>query len=80
MCSSIFSLVFLRFTTVCVSTVYFLGQYQQHMEVPRLGVESELHLLVYTTDTATQNPSCACDLHHSSQQRWILNPLSKAGD
>ena len=24
------------------------------------------------------DPSCVCDLHHSSQQHWILNPLSKA--
>ena len=29
--------------------------------------------------TAMPDPSCVCDLHHSSrQQRWILNPLSKA--
>ena len=26
------------------------------------------------------DPSCICDLHHSSQQCWILNPLSKARD
>ena len=49
-----------------------------HMEVPRLGVESELQLLTYTTATAKQNPSHVCDLHHSSQRRQILNPLSKA--
>ena len=29
----------------------FLGPYLRHMEVPRLGVESELQLLVYTTAT-----------------------------
>ena len=29
------------------------------------------------TATATQDPSRYCDLNHSSQQRWILNPLSK---
>ena len=49
------------------------------MEVPRLGVELELQLLVYTTATAMQDPSCVCDLHYSSQQRQNLNPLSKAG-
>ena len=48
------------------------------MEVPRLGVESELQLLVYTTATATQNRSHICKLHHSSWQPWILNPLSEA--
>ena len=50
------------------------------MEVPRLGVQSELQLLVYTTATATWDPSHACDLHHSSQLCKILNPLSKARD
>ena len=32
------------------------------------------------TAIATQDPSCTCDLHHSSWQRRILNPLSKARD
>ena len=50
------------------------------MEVPRLGVELELQLLAYATATATLDPSHVCDLHHSSQQPWILNPLSKARD
>ena len=47
------------------------------MEVSRLGVEWEPKFSAYTTATAMQDPSCICDLHHSSQQRWILNPLSK---
>ena len=50
----------------------FLGQHPQHMEVPRLGVESELQLLAYTTATATPDPSHICNLHHSSQKCWIL--------
>uniref|UniRef100_A0A4X1WCH5 Uncharacterized protein n=1 Tax=Sus scrofa TaxID=9823 RepID=A0A4X1WCH5_PIG len=50
------------------------------MEIPRLGIESELQLPAYTTATATQDPSHICDLHHSSQQCWILNPLSEARD
>ena len=54
----------------------FLG----HMEVPRLGIESELQLLAYATATATPAPSCICDLHQSSWEYWILNPLSKARD
>ena len=49
------------------------------MEVPRLGVELELQLLVYTTATAMQDPHRVCDLHHSSQQRRIPNPLSRPG-
>ena len=49
------------------------------MEVPRLGVESEVQLLAYTI-TTRQNLGCICNLHHNSQQHQILNPLSKARD
>ena len=48
------------------------------MEVPRLGVQSELQLPAYARATAMQDPSRGCNLHHSSQQRWISNPLSEA--
>ena len=58
----------------------FLGPYLRHMELPRIGVESELQLLVYPTATATPDLSYVCNLHHSSRQRWILNPLSEAKD
>ena len=54
-----------------------LGPYLQHMEVPKLGVESELQLPADTTATAMWDPNHVCDLHHSSQQRQILNPLSR---
>ena len=49
------------------------------MEVPRLGVKSELQLLAYATTIATAmpDPSLVCNLHHSCQ---ILNPLSKVRD
>ena len=50
------------------------------MEAPRPGVESEWQLPDYTTATATWGPSCVCNLHHSSQQCWIINPLSEARD
>ena len=50
------------------------------MEVPRLGVESELQLLAYTTATATRDLSYICDLYHSSWQCQVLNPLSEARD
>ena len=48
------------------------------MKVPRLGTESELQVLAYAT--AKWDPSCICDLNHSSQQHWMLNPLSEARD
>ena len=64
------------FVCLCV----FLGPHLWHMEVPALGVESELQLPACTTATATWDLSLICDLHHSSRQRWILNPLSEARD
>ena len=48
------------------------------MEVPRLGVKLELQLLAYATVTAKLDSSYVCDLHHSSLQCQILNPLSEA--
>ena len=66
---------------VCIFFV-FLGPLLRHMEVPRLGVESELLPPAYAraTATATQDLSHVCDLHHSSWQCRILNSLSKARD
>ena len=59
----------------------FLGLHPEHMEVPRLGVKTELQLLAYTTATATTpDQSHICDPHHSSQQHQILNRLSEARD
>ena len=58
----------------------FLGLHLRHMEVPRLGVESELQLTAYTTATAAPDPSHIFDWHHSSRQHWILNSLSEARD
>ena len=51
----------------CLVLLVFLGLYQQDMDVPRLGVKSELQLLAYTTATATPDLSCLYDLHHSLQ-------------
>ena len=50
------------------------------MEVPKLGVQLELQLPAYTTATAVQDPSCVCDLYHSSRQCQILSPLSEIRD
>ena len=55
----------------------FLGPDPLHMEVPRLGVELELQLLAYTTATAAPDLSQICNLHYSSWQGRILNPLSE---
>ena len=53
---------------------FFLGPHPQHMEVPRLEVQSELQLPAYTAATATLDPSCICDLHHSSRQLMATTP------
>ena len=50
------------------------------MEVLGQRVESELQLPAYTIATAVRDPSCVCDLQHSSWQHQILNPLSEARD
>ena len=50
------------------------------MHIPKLGIESDLQALAYTTTTAMQDLSCICSLYHSSKQLRILNPLSKARD
>ena len=50
------------------------------MDVPRLGVQSQLQLSAYATATATLDPSHVCDLHHSSRQCQIPDPLMEAGD
>ena len=48
------------------------------MQVPKLGVKSELQLLAYTTAMLDLSPMAG--LHHSLRQRWILNRLSAARD
>ena len=60
--------------------LFFLSPHLRHMEVPRLGFKLELQLPAYARATAMPDPSRVCDLHHSSQQCRILNPLSEARD
>ena len=55
----------------------FLGPHPWHTDGPRLGTKSELQLLAYAT--AMWDPSCIGDLHHSSQQCWILTHLARSG-
>ena len=60
---------------------FFLGPHQQHMEVPRPGIQMELQLPAYTTTIAMPDVSRICDLRCSSRHHSILNhPLSKARD
>ena len=63
-----------------MDSFFLLGLRMRHMEVPRQGVELELQLAAYTTATAMLDPSHICNLHHSSRQNQILNPLREARD
>ena len=50
------------------------------MENPGLGVEWELQLLAYLTDTAMVDLSGVCDQPTSLWQRQTLIPLTEAWD
>ena len=50
------------------------------MEVPRLGVNSELQLLATATAAATWDLTLICDLYHSSWQPQIPEQMSEAMD
>ena len=57
---------------------FFSGPHLWHVGVPRLGGRMKRQLPGYSTTTATWDPSHLCNLRCSSQQCWILNPLSEA--
>ena len=59
---------------------FYLGPHPWHMEVPRLGVESEMQLQAYATASAMWDPSHVCNPLHSSKPCQVLNPLSKSRD
>ena len=59
----------------------FGGPHLQHMEIPRLGGESELQEPAYTTAIARQEPSHICDLHLSntgSLTHWSMSGIKPA--
>ena len=69
-----------RELTIFYFILVFLGPHLRHMEIPRLEVEAELYQLAYTTATETPDLSQVCNLHHSSQQNQLLNPMNEARD
>ena len=50
------------------------------MEVPGLGVKSELQLTAYSIATAVSDLSCICKLCCNFWQYWFLNALTEARD
>ena len=57
----------------------FLGPHPWHMEVPRLGVKTELQLPAFARATAMQDPSRICDLHHSLGNTRSLTHWARPG-
>ena len=58
----------------------FLGAHPWHMEVPSLGIMSELQPPTYTTAMAMPDLSHVCHLPSSSWKHQILNLLSQTRD
>jgi len=54
----------------------FLGPQLQHMEVQTRGQIIAAAASLRHSLSNTRSQLC-CDLHHSSQQHWILSPLNK---
>ena len=71
-------------SSCCTSVIsiffFILWSHLQQMEVPKAGVKSEPQLQAYTRAIVTSDLSHIHNLHHSLQQCWSLNPLSKASD
>ena len=66
-CMCLVFVVIQVFLYVLLFLFFFKGLHLQHMKVPRLGVKSELQLLIYATATTVPDQSCICNLHCSSQ-------------
>ena len=50
------------------------------MEVASPGVKSEVQMPIYTRNRDAPHPSLTCNLHPSSEQCRVFNPLSQAND
>ena len=72
--------IYFPFLSCFLFFFFFLGLHLWRMEIPGLGVKSELQLLAYALATAMQDLGHVCDLRSSSWQCWILTPLRKARD
>ena len=55
-CGHFLLLLYEYYLQECFQSFFFLGRHLQHMEVPRLGVKSELQLPAYAAATATHGP------------------------
>ena len=75
MCSCLSPIFIFIYLCIYLLSSVLSGPQPQHMEVPRLGVESELQPPAFTT--ATRDPSRVCDIHPSSRQRCILKPTDR---
>ena len=60
-----------------IQTFFFFLSYVGHGGSQARGLIRDV---AYARATATQDPSHICDVHHSSQQHRIFNPLNEARD
>ena len=67
------------FIYLFIHSFCFLGTHPWHMEVPRLGVKSELQLPAYATATAIQDPSFICNLTTAHGNTRSLTQLVRPG-
>ena len=61
-------------STFLFFSFFFSGPQVQYMEVPRLGIKSEIQLPAYTTAMAMPDPNYFCNLHDShSNARYLTH-------
>ena len=78
---NIFFLFIYLFIIYLFLSFVLLGLHLQHTEVPQArDLIGAVAAEAIVTAIATSDPSQVCDLHHSSWQPQILNPLSEARD
>ena len=73
---SMFLLSLLSLTPHCL--FFFFKGFTWGIWSSQARVKLELQLPAYATTTSMPDLSCICNLHCSSRQCWILNPLSGA--
>ena len=64
---------------IIIIIICFLGPHLWHMEIPSLGVKSELQLSAYTTATATRDPTLSVTYTTAPGNAGSLTHLLRPG-
>ena len=62
-----------------LSFFVFLGPHPQHMEVPRLGIQSELQLPAYSRAAVMPDLSCICNPNQAHNNAGSLTHWARSG-